>query len=428
MEAIKCPLCGSKATERISEDRYYCNACEVEFMVYDRSEEFRETDEHIDSVHQDLKNAIDNISLSQGTAEVDALFDNAFHLVELGEFDTAKNKFDELCKTNSNDYRSWWGEILVLTKNMQAVNEGGICSDEMTMYVSNMRATKNFTQDEEDRVNNSLNGFIAASKGEVENMLTDLGGQINAQGSNLQQMNAENQQMSDRCLQLEDMVKQEKKKSETAREIKIKSINTIFIIALIVIELIVIIKTGLSVAKSVGIIGAPLPDANASGAGSAFGKAALNFILIPIKVIVGGAIVVGVYFVWSFVKEMLTSFPDDQNETFAHSFELDDMVKRLSFGQSQYNELYSGVQSIATVYNQLKARLDAFNAIDVTKPETFGPIRNIVDNFPNGFYATGESASQSPKMQFCQYCGAQIQGNEAFCGECGASLAQNISM
>ncbi len=62
VEVIKCKCCGSEKVQALTEDKYQCLACDTIFSVYDRSKEFRQTDEHITSMHQDLKEDISKIS------------------------------------------------------------------------------------------------------------------------------------------------------------------------------------------------------------------------------------------------------------------------------------------------------------------------------------------------------------------------------
>ena len=60
MEAIKCPNCGSEKVRKITEEKYECLACDNLFLVHNLSKEFRQTDEHIENVHQDLKKTIES--------------------------------------------------------------------------------------------------------------------------------------------------------------------------------------------------------------------------------------------------------------------------------------------------------------------------------------------------------------------------------
>ena len=55
MKAIKCPNCGSEQVKELTEEKYACMACDNVFLIHNHSKEFRKTDEHISSMHQDLK-------------------------------------------------------------------------------------------------------------------------------------------------------------------------------------------------------------------------------------------------------------------------------------------------------------------------------------------------------------------------------------
>ena len=54
MKAIKCPNCGSEQVKELTEEKYACMACDNVFLIHNHSKEFRKTDEHISSMHQDL--------------------------------------------------------------------------------------------------------------------------------------------------------------------------------------------------------------------------------------------------------------------------------------------------------------------------------------------------------------------------------------
>ena len=64
MEAIKCPNCGSEKVRKITEEKYECLACDNLFLVHNLSKEFRQTDEHIENVHQDLKKTIEHMNFA----------------------------------------------------------------------------------------------------------------------------------------------------------------------------------------------------------------------------------------------------------------------------------------------------------------------------------------------------------------------------
>ena len=61
MKAIKCPNCGSEQVKELTEEKYACMACDNVFLIHNHSKEFRKTDEHISSMHQDLKDDISKL-------------------------------------------------------------------------------------------------------------------------------------------------------------------------------------------------------------------------------------------------------------------------------------------------------------------------------------------------------------------------------
>lgn len=68
MKAIKCPNCGSEQVKELTEEKYACMACDNVFLIHNHSKEFRKTDEHISSMHQDLK---DDISKLMNSSNID---------------------------------------------------------------------------------------------------------------------------------------------------------------------------------------------------------------------------------------------------------------------------------------------------------------------------------------------------------------------
>ena len=70
MEAIKCPNCGSEKCKELTKEQWQCLACDNIFLIYDSSKEFRQTDEHISEVHEDLKNQIKELAQKSGNTEL----------------------------------------------------------------------------------------------------------------------------------------------------------------------------------------------------------------------------------------------------------------------------------------------------------------------------------------------------------------------
>lgn len=72
MEAIKCPNCGSEKVQELTEEKYVCLACDNVFLVHNLSKEFRQTDEHISDVHEDLSMKLDSLSKNMASVSMSA--------------------------------------------------------------------------------------------------------------------------------------------------------------------------------------------------------------------------------------------------------------------------------------------------------------------------------------------------------------------
>ena len=76
MKAIKCPNCGSEQVKELTEEKYACMACDNVFLIHNHSKEFRKTDEHISSMHQDLKDDISKL-MNSSNIDPDAIIEKA---------------------------------------------------------------------------------------------------------------------------------------------------------------------------------------------------------------------------------------------------------------------------------------------------------------------------------------------------------------
>ena len=76
MKAIKCPNCGSEQVKELTEEKYACMACDNVFLIHNHSKEFRKTDEHISSMHQDLKDDISKL-MNSNNIDPDAIIEKA---------------------------------------------------------------------------------------------------------------------------------------------------------------------------------------------------------------------------------------------------------------------------------------------------------------------------------------------------------------
>jgi hypothetical protein len=373
METIKCPNCGHGKVQQISEEKYYCPACTTEFLVHNRSKEFQETDRHIESVHRDLKAAISNIVFSAGASDRDARFDNAFHLIEIGEYETAKKEFDSLCKECSNHYESWWGEILVLTKQFTELSDEIVCSDEMVLYINNMRNTKNYSKEIEKVLVQKLEEYFADARAETEASLEELKSRIESQNGSLQQMYEEQGTLSHRQEELQGIVNEERVLAGQARKRFNAIKNIIFAVILFLAEAKIISFFWKKVMKSVDVITQPALDPSDPEAGSAFGSAVLNFFSIPVKIVICIAVVVAVF--W-FLKLLFgigenSESEGTEEESVQHSSELAKVSNQRADSVERSKNLSADIMSYTERQTMLEKKLVFYDSVDVRHPDTF---------------------------------------------------------
>lgn len=136
MEAIKCPNCGSEKVQAVTEDKYVCLACDNIFLVYNRSKEFRQTDEHITSMHQDLKEDISRISTQnfqnlredlgrmsdRNYLDEQATLEKAEGHMRNGAFATAFEFFSQVATDYPRRSAGWYGMYRALTGEMTQVD------------------------------------------------------------------------------------------------------------------------------------------------------------------------------------------------------------------------------------------------------------------------------------------------------------------
>ena len=182
MKAIECPNCGCKKCKELTNERWQCLACDNIFLLHDSSEEFQKTDEHIskvhediskefrkndqhiDEVHEDLKNRIQELARTGGNTELEQRYENAFHLIEIGKYGEAEEKFNVLCKEFSMYYKSWYGKVLIYTRNMQRTEEEVVRSREFLTSLKYMRACKDYPEEIEKKLNDYLKRVIQGNK------------------------------------------------------------------------------------------------------------------------------------------------------------------------------------------------------------------------------------------------------------------------
>ena len=99
MKAIKCPNCGSEQVKELTEEKYACMACDNVFLIHNHSKEFRKTDEHISSMHQDLKDDISKI-INSSNIDPDAIIEKAEQHLKKKDWDIASDLYDKASEEN----------------------------------------------------------------------------------------------------------------------------------------------------------------------------------------------------------------------------------------------------------------------------------------------------------------------------------------
>lgn len=269
MEAIKCPNCGSEKVQGLTEEKYVCLACDNVFLVHNLSKEFRQTDEHIDEVHQDINKKLDELKENTGGVnDVQLRYKNAFHLIEIGEYEQAQQAFNILCEQYSMNYQSWYGLILLATNNLNDEQSWDVLlEDDFWDVVAKMRKCEDYPQEVEERLREFFDGFKDTSNVDY----------------------------------IKEQIKALRAKVLELGWKAIKTINIARWIILALVEWLVLGRTFAGIMKSVRIITAPLPDAAAEEAGSQLGSAILNFFAIPVKGIIGIVVMCLIYVVIKYI-------------------------------------------------------------------------------------------------------------------------------
>lgn len=298
MEAIKCPNCGSEKVQELTEEKYVCLACDNVFLVHNLSKEFRMTDGHIADVHEDLSKKIEDLSknlvnttIHSNGADVDALFENAFHLLEIEQYDLALEKFTVLCADYSNVFDSWFGKYLAITENGHSVDENIAYSPEAIECIVNMRKCEDYSEEEDNDICVYLESIFKKEKSKLEIKLKPIEDRVDILKSNLKVVETK----LDELTKEHENIKKQEKSIETRNGV-LSKVEVISKLGLIVIAEIKIIKTFFVswLGSSIGIVNGPLPDVGTVGASDAFGNAAFNFIAIPFKFIVSLGVSIGV--------------------------------------------------------------------------------------------------------------------------------------
>lgn len=121
MKAIKCPNCGSEQVKELTEEKYACMACDNVFLIHNHSKEFRKTDEHISSMHQDLKDDISKL-MNSNNIDPDAIIEKAEQHLKKKDWDIASDLYDKATQENPDKSKAWYGLYRALTGDFEAVD------------------------------------------------------------------------------------------------------------------------------------------------------------------------------------------------------------------------------------------------------------------------------------------------------------------
>lgn len=127
MEAVKCPNCGNGNVKELTEEKYYCLACDNVFLVHNLSKEFQKTDEHItqtnahiSDIHQDLKEDIRNLAKGNQFDE-DAMLKKAEEHLKMEDWDAAGEIYETITNECPQHSAGWYGLYRALTGDFAAV-------------------------------------------------------------------------------------------------------------------------------------------------------------------------------------------------------------------------------------------------------------------------------------------------------------------
>ncbi len=116
MKTITCPNCGSGSVQQLTEEKYFCNGCEQIFMLHNLSKEFQQTDEHISAMHSDLKREIGQMAKSSANSEYNSLVESAEYYMRAGYYQKAYESFTEITEKYPQYSAGWYGCYRALTK------------------------------------------------------------------------------------------------------------------------------------------------------------------------------------------------------------------------------------------------------------------------------------------------------------------------
>lgn len=128
MEAVRCPNCGNGNVKELTEEKYYCLACDNVFLIHNLSKEFQKTDEHITrtdehitNIHQDLKEDIQKIARGSQFDEA-AMLKKAEEHLKMEDWEIASETYETIANECPQHSAGWYGLYRALTGDFKAVN------------------------------------------------------------------------------------------------------------------------------------------------------------------------------------------------------------------------------------------------------------------------------------------------------------------
>ena len=93
-------------------------ACDNVFLIHNHSKEFRKTDEHISSMHQDLKDDISKL-MNSNNIDPDAIIEKAEQHLKKKDWDIASDLYDKATQENPDKSKAWYGLYRALTGDLK---------------------------------------------------------------------------------------------------------------------------------------------------------------------------------------------------------------------------------------------------------------------------------------------------------------------
>ena len=160
MKAIKCPNCGSEQVKELTEEKYACMACDNVFLIHNHSKEFRKTDEHISSMHQDLKDDISKL-MNSNNIDPDAIIEKAEQHLKKKDWDIASDLYDKATQENPDKSFFYGNGFISRALDCPDSDKTGII-DNVTAFIK--KCAEYGKKDIEDSIKELLEGFESMRK------------------------------------------------------------------------------------------------------------------------------------------------------------------------------------------------------------------------------------------------------------------------